>query len=96
MSNQLTITMYAHKADGAVGREYDIYHWDMSEHGYICLGPVEVTFTAPETDPVAAELESIDKAITALRADFQAKLNALEGRADDLLAIAHNKESDDE
>lgn len=89
MTKQVTMTMYAHKASGAVGREYDIYHWDMSEHGHICLGPVEVTFTAPETDPVAAELESIDKAMQSVRSELQGKLNALQERRDSLLAITH-------
>lgn len=87
MTKQVTMTMYAHKADGAVGREYDIYHCDMSEYGYICLGTVEVTFTAPTTDPVAAEVDSIDKAMQSVRAEMQSKLNALQERRDNLLAI---------
>lgn len=84
--------MYVHKAEPWEDKEYKLFQCDMSEHGYICLGPVEVSFTPPDIDPVAAELESINKAITNLRADFQTKLEVLQERANNLLAITHEKE----
>jgi|SRR5690554_5694021 len=96
MSKQVTMTMYVHKAESWEDKEYKLFQCDMSEHGYICLGPVEVSFTPPETDPVEVELESIDKAITALRADFQARLEALQERANNLLAITHEKGNDND
>lgn len=89
MTKQVTMTMYAHKASGLDANPYTLCGYDMSEYGYICLGSVEVTFTAPETDPVTAELESIDKAMQSVRAELQGKLNALQERRDSLLAITH-------
>lgn len=95
MSKQVTMTMYAHKAPEWYSAPFQLFQCDMSDHGYVLLGEVEVTFTAPTTDPVAAELESIDKAIAAVRSEFQGKLNELnelnelEERRDNLLAITH-------
>lgn len=93
MSNQITMTMYAHVASEWEDVPYKLHPWDMSEYGDICLGPVEVTFTAPETDPVNAELASIDKAMQSVRAELQGKLSALQGRRDDLLALPSRGES---
>ena len=86
MSDKVTMTMYAH-ADRYGDDPFTLFSTDMSEIGYTCLGPVEVTFTPPNTDPVGAELASIDKAITQVRAELQGKLNALQERRDNLLAI---------
>ena len=86
MSKQVTMTMYAHV--NQYGEEpFALYSVDMSEHGYVCLGPVEVTFTPPTPDPVYAELASIDKAMKSVRAELQGKLNALQERRDNLLAL---------
>ena len=87
MSKQVTMKVYAHKADEWDDTPYSLFSVDMSEHGYVCLGPVEVTFTPPTTDPVNAELASIDKAMQSVRAELQGKLNALQERRDNLLAI---------
>ena len=87
MSKQVTMTMYAHKPDVWDDTPYSLFSVDMSENGYICLGPVEVTFTAPTTDPVNAELASIDKAMQSVRAELQGKLSALQERRDNLLAL---------
>ena len=84
--SKVTMTMYAHV--NQYGEEpFALYSVDMSEHGYTCLGQVEVTVTPPTPDPVNAELASIDKAMQSVRAELQGKLNALQGRRDDLLAI---------
>lgn len=86
MTKQVTMTMYAHVE--RYGEEpFYLNQFDMSEYGYVCLGTVEVTFTAPTTDPVAAEVDSIDKAMQSVRAEFQGKLNSLQERRDNLLAI---------
>lgn len=86
MSKQVTMTMYAHASQYS-DQPFSLFHCDMSEHGHVCLGQVEVTFTPPTTDPVAAELDSIDKAMQSVRAELQGKLNALQERRDNLLAI---------
>ena len=86
MSKKVTMTMYAH-VNQYGSNPFSLFGTDMSEHGYACLGPVEVTSTPPTIDPVDAELDSIDKAMTKVRAELQGKLNALQGRRDDLLAI---------
>ena len=86
MSKQVTMTMYAH-ADRYGDDPFNLFSTDMSEHGFVCLGPVEVTFTPPTTDTVDAELASIDKAMAKVRAEMQGKLNALQERRDNLLAL---------
>lgn len=85
--SKVTMTVYAHVADEWDGVPYKLHPWDMTDQGYVCLGPVEVTFTPPTTDPVNAELASIDKAMQSVRAELQGKLNALQERRDNLLAL---------
>lgn len=96
MSKQVTMTMYAHKAGLWDDVPYTLFMTDMSQHGQVCLGEVEVTFTAPTTDPLEAELASIDKAELAVRAEMQGKLNALENRRANLLAIGSDGGKGDE
>lgn len=86
MSNKVTMVMYAH-VDQYGDKPFILFNVDMSKHGHVCLGEVEVTFTSPATDPVATEVDSIDKAMTKVRAELQGKLNALQERRDNLLAI---------
>ena len=90
--SKVTMTMYAH-VNQYGEKPYFLCEHDMSAHGYVCLGPVEVTFTPPATDPVNAELASIDKAMQSVRADLQGKLNALQERRDNLLALPSRGES---
>lgn len=92
MTKQVAMTMYAHVASEWYDTPFTLFQCDMSEHGHICLGPVEVTFNAPEADPVAAEVASIDKAMQSVRAELQGKLNALQDRRDSLLAIGCDSE----
>lgn len=95
MSKQVTMTMYAHV--NQYGNDpFSLFSTDMSEFGHVCLGEVEVTFTPPATDPVDAELAYIDKAMQSVRAELQGKLNALQGRRDDLLAIGSDEGKGDE
>lgn len=96
MSKQVTMKMYAHKPDAFDDRPFRLFGTDMSEYGHVCLGEVEVTFTAPTTDPVEAELASIDKAMQSVRAEMQGKLNALENRRANLLAIGSDGGKGDE
>ena len=84
--SKVTMTMYAH-ANQYGDDPFSLFSTDMSDHGFVCLGPVEVTFTPPTTDPMAAELASIDKAMQSVRAELQGKLNALQERRDNLLAL---------
>lgn len=92
MSKQVTMTMYAHV--NQYGEEpFSLFLTDMSEYGDVCLGPVEVTFTPPTSYPVGAELASIDKAMQSVRAELQGKLNALQERRDNLLALPSRGEA---
>ena len=84
---KVTMTMYAHVAGVGYDTPYTLFSIDMSRHGHVCLGEVEVTFTPPETDPASAERASIYKAMQSVRADFKGKMNALQERWDNLLAI---------
>lgn len=68
--------------------------FDMSESGYINLGEVEVTYTVPECNPIEKAVESLDKQIQSARAEFQVKLNGLEDKKQQLLAIGYDGGAD--
>lgn len=90
--SKVTMKMYVHVNQCGVD-PFNLFSTDMSEHGFVCLGQVEVTFTPPTTDPVEAELASIDKAMQSVRAEMQGKLNALQERRDNLLALPSRGEA---
>lgn len=90
--NKVTMTMYVHVSQYS-GQPFGLFSTDMSEYGHVLLGTAEVEFTPPTTDPVDAELASIDKAVQSVRAELQGKLNALQGRRDDLLALPSRGEA---
>ena len=96
---EFTIPMHIHVSE-RFGSAYEktptVFACDMSSHGYINLGVIDFTFTLPESvDPVAKALESLEKQITNERASFQHKIDALEEKKQQLLAIGYDKPSDD-
>lgn len=89
-----TQKMYAH-IDENFGTSLSPAHpylmgFDMSAHGYINLGEVEVTYTVPGCNPIEKAIESLDNQIQYARAEFQLKLNDLEDKKQQLLAIGYD------
>jgi hypothetical protein len=63
---------------------------DMSEHGYLCLGKAQVTFTMPDGDPRQKIIDSLQEQIKTERANHHIKITQIEGRIQELLAIGHD------
>lgn len=87
----MKMTMYVHKEIYSDG--YVLFSADMSEHGYLCLGPVEIEFEIPDVDIRQAQVDALDKQIAKTRQDFEAKLYVLQERRDNLLAIGFDGEA---
>lgn len=94
MSNKVktTLEMYVHRhADGLD----KLHAADMSEYGDhwgVCLGPVEVKceYDAPDTDPVQAMIETLERRIDKERADSQVRINILLDRIGQLKCLPHD------
>lgn len=54
---------------------------------YALISTHEIELDVPEYDLVQMEVDGIEKTIAQVRAEFQAKLNVLQERRDNLLAI---------
>lgn len=81
-------TMLVHKhIEEWMGKEPMLFMTDMSEHGYVLLGEVEVEYEVPDIDIRAAQVEALDKQITKTRAEFERKLMALTEQKNNLLAL---------
>jgi len=96
---EFTVPMYIHVSErfgSCLEKEPIVFSCDMSNHGYINLCAIDFTFTLPENvDPVAKALESLEKQITNERANFQHKIDALEEKKQQLLAIGYDKPVND-
>lgn len=66
-----------------------IYNFDMSTHGDALLGKVSITFEIPQTDPVVAQIEMLEKALEKLQIESHAKALNIKEQIQSLLAIAH-------
>ncbi|NSX14998.1 hypothetical protein HTY52_13020 [Cupriavidus taiwanensis] len=61
---------------------------DMSQYGYVLIGPHTITFEVPDTfNPVAAEVEALKKQKDKLREEFNAHLARINDRITSLQAI---------
>jgi len=69
--------------------------WSEGDGSYICYGEVDVTYTIPDADPIKKAVESVQSEIQVLRADFQLKLESLEEKKQQLLAIGYDNPADD-
>lgn len=98
MSNTIPKTMKVtlHFHAGKYSDELQIFTSDMSEHGYPHLGTDTVIVTVPDTDPVKAEIEMLEKVRDQVRRELGDKLNNIEQRIKELAAIEYKPESDSE
>jgi hypothetical protein len=65
---------------------------DMSEHGYLMIGPLEFEYTMPEDfNEVKAEIACLDRKLAAINKDHANQVRMIKQRKNDLLCI-ENKE----
>jgi len=86
----MKVELHFHKP--TYGDEPIIFTQDMSHHGYPHLGSDTVTVTVPDTDPVKAEIEMLEKARDQVRQELGDKLNNIEQRIKELAAIEYKPE----
>ena len=98
MSNTIPKTMKVtlHFHTVKYSDEPQVFTDDMSEYGYPHLGTDTVIVTVPDTDPVKAEIEMLEKARDQVRRELGDKLNNIEQRIKELAAIEYKPESDSE
>lgn len=70
---------------------YDPRQFDNSI-GYILMGETSATFQVPKVNPVNAEIEAIEKMQKDILAEAQMKVNKLNQRREELLAIEYKPE----
>lgn len=71
---------------------YDPRQFDNTSMGYILLGETRATFQVPKVNPITAEIEAIEKAQKDILAEAQMKVNKLNQRREELLAIEYKPE----
>ena len=72
---------------GGFNDDYTVLTSDFSDHGYILLGTQTVTLDVPTKDPVAAEVEMLDKKEASLIKAHLAQLHAIQQRKKDLQCL---------
>ena len=86
-----TIEMQAHVSkytdDGVT-----LFSCDMSEIGYVCLGPVTVTFDVPQVDVVAAQINGLEKVKAAIVEEYEHKLHKISEEIQNLRALTYSGE----
>ena len=90
----MKVELHFHKP--TYGDEPIIFTQDMSDHGYPHLGFDTVIVTVPDTDPVKAEIDMLEKKAEQVRRDMGDQLNNIEQRIKELAAIEYKPESDSE
>lgn len=80
-AKQITLTPYLHAKPSEKTGEmvYSLFPFDMGggSSGYACLGQVEVSFEAPDVDPTAAMIETLEREIVSTREASERKVSYL-------------------
>lgn len=84
----VTATYYAHISNSGYDNEVCIWSSDMSAHGYINLGPVEITFDVPQVDVVAEQIGSLEKAKAKVVQEYETKLHQIDEKIQNLRALS--------
>ena len=75
------------------GQQLSFCGADMSDHGYIMVGPYEFEYTIPESyNPVAAEVSCLEKKLENLKEEHTRSVIAIERRIANLLCIENGAE----
>ena len=80
-----TQELFIHHSDQTNG--YFVSECDMSTFGHIVLGTQTVELNIPDTDPIQAEVEMLEKKVTSVRADMQSQVTQLEQRIQELKCL---------
>lgn len=84
----VTLEVFAHM--GKHSDRIQLFMCDMSDHGYVCLGPVNVTFDVPQVDIVAAQIDSLEKVKTKLVEEYESKLYRINEQIQNLRALSYS------
>ena len=77
--------MFIHKPQ--YGDGYEVYSSDMTDAGCILLGSQTITLNIPDTDPVQAEVDMLEKKVTSVKAKAQSEVTQLEERIQELKCL---------
>lgn len=85
----VTQTLHLHATENMDGSvSFALMQFDMSEYGHMYIGQHDVTFEVPEDfDIKQHKLKALEKEMTRVRADFQARITSLQSQYNDLLAL---------
>lgn len=86
----VTQTYYAHLPKYEWEEGMDLWRHDMSEHGYVCLGPVTITFDVPQIDVVAAQIGTLEKVKAEVVQEYEAKLRQIDENIQNLRALSYD------
>lgn len=81
--------MYVHLSDY---RENGIalFCTDMTKHGEVCIGFVEIDVTIPEHDATKLQVEALENHLQTLNAEHHLKTQNIKDQIQRLLAIGHD------
>lgn len=92
LPKQVTLTLKLHVGTGWNAGQIIPFCSDMSAHGYVYLGDVDVTVAVPQVDVRARMLERLREEKKTLLAMTQVKANDIDERIQSLLALEHQVE----
>lgn len=80
---------FVHKTRFGCG--FDFHIIDMSEYGFVCVGPAEFEYELPaDFEPVAAEVAMLKKKQDAIKSEAALALDQIDQRIQSLLCIENN------
>ncbi|HEY9279509.1 MAG TPA: hypothetical protein VIP51_05485 [Eoetvoesiella sp.] len=82
----VTVKGLVHK--GEYQKDLLVFPNDMSEYGYVLIGPVEFEYTMPANfNAVAAQLAALDKKLTSIHREYARQIAHIEDKKAKLLCI---------
>lgn len=84
----VTVEMFAHVS--RYSDDVKLFSIDISGHGYICIGPVTVTFDVPQVDVVAAQITSLETTKAAMVEEYETKLHRINEEIQNLRALTYS------
>lgn len=70
---------------------FELFACDMSQYGFIMIGPVEVEVDVPDDfNRTAAQITTLEKKLDTMSAEYQRNCAAIRGRISDLQCIEHS------
>jgi hypothetical protein len=73
------------------GAGFLLFAVDMSQYGYVVVGPVEVECEVPDDfNPTAAKISTLEKKLDAMSDEYQRNCASIRGQISDLQCIEHS------